>query len=77
MTDLQRRAKEAAYTLYHLGDATINGLQKAIDLVKRIERGELVEVPRCFDCFCKNTEFCELKNGEECPLDGRKPDEHR
>ena len=46
MTDLQRQAKEAADFLWIVQPAC-NG---AIALLRRIERGELVEVVHCGEC---------------------------
>ena len=78
MTDLQREAKIIADFFELDGFKEYQVCKDAIALLRRIERGELVEVPRCLDCRWRETEFCELGDSDEdCPCGQarRKPDE--
>ena len=50
MTDLQREAKEIADFSELLGFDEYQVCKDAIAILRRIERGELVEVVRCGEC---------------------------
>ena len=89
MTELQRQAKEAADRLsYFLDWEGMSGEHDvAVNLLRRIERGELREVVYCYECsyaketaviICKNTDSpCRgsfLKGHDYCSFGRRKSD---
>ena len=89
MTDLQREAKEIADFSELLGFDEYQVCKDAIALLRRIERGELVEVVRCGECvhhsydseyqkdWCNITLGCRRVIPNDFCSQWRKPDEHR